>query len=790
MEFFYGAFTSEWEAKRAAFLLEREKLQGGRSAIDDEIDDVFRRRMMGGAAASSAPASTAKPAAGRKHRLTAEGAGSRAMASRFTALASGSQPAVVKMASYGGAARVGAMVDYVSREGSVDVENERGEILAGRDELSRVRGDWDHLLSDRAESRDIGSFTLAVSSLNGETDEARHGAVRDMLSSAFGDRSFAYAVEQEARGGAVVRGVVVLRSGQGERLTGDNKASEIIQSRLEKAQDGAFASARIGFDGHGNGVDYGTAKLRALVERNHGNVFSDKGEPIREADAAGAIVQKQWRKELHSRKSRDVMHLIISARAGTDADAFRNAAREFLAEQFGSAGHRYVFALHDPESDPKAAEAGGKRPHVHAHAIVTMKSDFGDRIATSPQVFKEWRETLAAKAREQGIAMEMSDRRETAAPPAYTNNQVRPVNRDGRTEHEGTSEPAHRRYESKRRGQVSHSRSERSRSYTIRVKQEWGELAKASGDRQVRSFAEIVVSRLETAPSEQAAQDVGEVIRPDFGSNIRANMVMLQELMKEGSEMADMNRQQFETYEKKVETALFNFERTVGPEQREDFDHIATAARELVNVHREQVSLQEERDASTQVDERGLDPNQQWDEAVNKHGRDIVERGNDALIDVEMASQAVDRAEMAGNDTSGARAAYEREIERAAQIAANGNTYVREVAQKDEVLSAAVERADAEAATKTNAAAAGDRQDPSDTRERDADEDRHTIERNERETQALHEQVRAAGDRDKGAERASSDRNREDVRADPAQQRIPRQDEIQRQRNDQDDYER
>jgi hypothetical protein len=790
MEFFFGAFTSEWEAKRAAFLLEREKLQSGRSAIDEEVDEVFRRRMMGGAAASSVPASSAKPASARKHRAVTGGGGSRGMASRFTALASGSQPAVVKMASYGGAARVGAMVDYVSREGSVEVENERGELLSGRDELARVRGDWDHLLSDRAESRDIGSFTLAVSSLNGETNEAKHDSARDMISSAFGDRSFAYAIEQEGRGGAIVRGVVVLRSGQGERLTGDEKASGIIQQRLEQAQDGAFVGARISFDGHGNGVDYGTAKLRALVERNGGDVYSDKGDRIGEADAAGAMVQKEWRKELHSRKSRDVMHLIVSARAGTDAEAFRNAAREFLAEQFGSAGHRYVFALHDPDHDPKDAEAGGKRPHVHAHAIVTMKSDFGDRIATSPQVFKEWRETLAAKAREQGIAMEMSDRRETAAPPAYTNNQVRPLNRDGRTEHEGTSEPAHQRYEAKRRGQATHSRSERSRAYTVKVKQEWTQLAKASGDTQVRSFAENVVSRLETRTSELAQLNVGQVIRPDFGSNIRANMVMLQELMKEGSDMADMNRQQFETYEKKVETALFNFERTVGPEQREDFDQIASAARELVNVHREQVSLQEEREAGTQVDDRGLDPNQQWDEAVSKHGRDAVERGNEVLVDVEMASEAVDRAEMSGNDVGSARAAYEREIERAAELAASGNTYVRDVAQKDEVLAAAVERADAETGTGTNAGGTADRADPADMRERDADDDRDTVERNERETQALHEQVRTSSDRDKGAARATPDRNRDETRADPAQQRIPRQDEIQRQRNDRDDYER
>jgi hypothetical protein len=162
---------------------------------------------------------------------------------------------------------------------------------------------------------------------------------------------------------------------------------------------------RFRFDGYGNGVDYGTSRVRMLVERFEGKVWTDSGEAVESADQAGALVQKGWRGELHSRKSREVMHLIVSARAGTDAQAFRRATREFLAEQFGEHGHRYVFALHDPADDPKEAAEGGKRPHIHAHAIITMKSEHGERIQTSPAVFREWRAALAEKAREQGIAM-------------------------------------------------------------------------------------------------------------------------------------------------------------------------------------------------------------------------------------------------------------------------------------------------------------------------------------------------------------------------------------------------
>lgn len=86
----------------------------------------------------------------------------RSMEERLAAVAKGSQPAVVKLASYGGGARVGAMLNYVSRSGELKVENENGRILNGREELARIRGDWDHLFQNRAESRDIGSFSVEI----------------------------------------------------------------------------------------------------------------------------------------------------------------------------------------------------------------------------------------------------------------------------------------------------------------------------------------------------------------------------------------------------------------------------------------------------------------------------------------------------------------------------------------------------------------------------------------------------------------------------------------------------
>ena len=100
MEFFLGAFTAEWESRKAAFL---HDLSLGRRQSSDEDE----RRRRGGAAATSElwPRRRALGrSAGRQgsvHRRA-----DRPMRTRFAGLARGSQPAVVKMASFGGGARL------------------------------------------------------------------------------------------------------------------------------------------------------------------------------------------------------------------------------------------------------------------------------------------------------------------------------------------------------------------------------------------------------------------------------------------------------------------------------------------------------------------------------------------------------------------------------------------------------------------------------------------------------------------------------------------------------------
>ncbi|MDX0378230.1 conjugal transfer protein TraA [Sinorhizobium meliloti] len=800
MEIFFGAFTSEWEQRRAALL--HEMSSGGRGASAEE---EMRKRLKqlaqlgaagGGGGSGGGRGSASKGRGAPRAQVTSV---ARRMEARLAAVAKGSQPAVVKLASYGGGARVGAMLNYVSRSGELKVENENGRILDGREELARIRGDWDHLFQNRAESRDIGSFSVEIAASGIASDAALHEQVRSTLTSGFGDRRYAYAIAKNDGGSVTVQGLVVLRSEQGERLTGDPKAASIIQGRYDAGAAAGEAAAKFSFHGYGNGVEFGASRLRELVDR-HDDVRDERGQPIANEKVAGDLVQKEWRAELHSRKSRDVMHVIMSARAGTDVAAFEGAVRDFLAHQF--AGHRYVFAMHDPASDPKEVGEGGKRPHVHAHAIVAMKSDSGDRIETTPAVFREWRSVMAEKAREHGIEMEMTDRREFAAPPAFTRTQVRPVSREGRTEHVGTSEAAQARYDAKRSGRRMVARSDRSQQYIIKAQKSWQKVALAGGDRQTVAYATQHREYLEAGLSRAQTETSGTVLRADFGSNFRINLATLQETVLEGQELREMSRAEFETYEKKVETALFKLERSVSADDRADFDEVAGLARDFVNQKRELVDLYEQRKEA--LAEQGGEaprseprepPNDEWDAAVAKHGEAVVEAGNEAMIEIEHYREGLDRieaGEFSADRKEGIQAGLNQALERAAQLAIKGNSYVRDVAEQDPGLKRAIEqeenKSDRPEEVKGKAASSAETVDGQQRDLRAEEEDLQPIDAAA--ARAAHEPATTVDATNRlqdrlNKDRAAVQRDGETTRTDPAQQHIPQLEELEREQIEQ-----
>lgn len=698
MEFFPGAFEKEWERRRAMLVHEMQIGQFDKSDWDEPRRGGAARPPDEGARGLG----RARRRGGSQPRRSREGAGStgRSMRTRFAALARGSQPAVVKLASYGGGARAGAMMSYTSRGGELAVENERGERVLGRDALAEQRAEWEHLFDNRAASRDLGVFHVSIdpSVLDSNVDQDEQ--LREVLRSGFGERRFVYATRERSDGELHVSGVVVLRDGSGERLTGDRKAAEIVQQRYGDSDAGRDIDARFRFRSYGNGVEWGTARVRELVASAGGEVRDETGRLIGDATQAGDLVQKEWRKELHSRKGRDVMHLIVSARAGTDAAAFESAVREFLGDQF--AGYRYVFAVHDPALDPKEMAEGGKRPHIHAHAIVTMRSETGERIVTSPQLFREWRSLMAEKAREQGIDMELTDRRELASAPAYSRNQVRPVNYRDRTEHVGTSDAAHARYQAKRSNEINLAATGRSRQYTARAAEAWKDLAAAETGGSEGTFARLQAARME------GMTDINQTDHAFEGEAVhavknKANMIEIYQLMNgEDGQMREMTRPEFEAYEKRVEAVLASVERSLEPSEQADFDEVAAAARELVDIRREYLEVTEQQSDRARDelphdsrDERPDRYDADWDSAVARHGRDAVEVANEVLVEVEHYREGLSRIE-AGELPRSYGASYQeglaREVNRAAEMAVDGdNQYMREVAKSDQELQRAIE---------------------------------------------------------------------------------------------------
>ena len=237
MEILPGAFEKEWERRRAMLMHEmqlgqvdrsdwNEPRRGGVARIGNEGLGGFgraRRRQDGG---------------GARWSRGGAGAAGRSLRTRFGALARGSQPAVVKLASYGGGARTGAMMSYTSRGGVLAVENERGERVLGRDALTEQRAEWEHLFDHRAASRDLGVFHVSIDAASLSSDVDQDDQLREILRSGFGDRRFVYAARERSDGELRVSGVVVLRDRSGERLTGDRKAAEIVQQRYDDTKAG------------------------------------------------------------------------------------------------------------------------------------------------------------------------------------------------------------------------------------------------------------------------------------------------------------------------------------------------------------------------------------------------------------------------------------------------------------------------------------------------------------------------------------------------------------------------
>jgi hypothetical protein len=375
-------------------------------------------------AASTRPASSSSlPAIG------GEGTATRSPLLSKANLATGSQAAMVKLASYGsGPARAAALLNYQSHKGKLTLERQDGTMIVGGREVADVAASWEG--SNRAPSNDVMSFKIRID--GPMTPEAAQTGLQRAL------KGHDYAWTFAHDGAAAHIGVVMAAAsserddkGRLERVYGNDRSINGLHDRLEAALGWPNAFSEPRWD---HSVEGATTALARLTRGGEIEAFTPDGRALREEtnriwearlSAAGRSapdnlnpsleIAKSWAPNMRSRSPRDFAHVIFSAKPGADKQAFMDAARVTLAKEF--AGHEYVFVMHT------------NRDHIHVHAAVRLTRSDGERLDPKIQHFARWRETLAHEARQRHIPMEAVRRFDQAHVPAYKLKDVRMVER-------------------------------------------------------------------------------------------------------------------------------------------------------------------------------------------------------------------------------------------------------------------------------------------------------------------------------------------------------------------------
>ncbi|NTA59881.1 relaxase/mobilization nuclease domain-containing protein [Agrobacterium tumefaciens] len=400
-----------------------------RSSLDDELR---KRRSGGGGGGASAGrssldhsrASTATPAAPVVR----------------SAIASGSQPAVVKLVSFAaGQSRIGALLNYQSRSGEVSAEDDAGQRLEGGSWVQDIADEWSEE-EGRQPSKDVLRLSILVPADRFPTDDELGGALKRALA---GHR-IAWRSENEGDG---VR-IELVMSAAARKQPGQASPARIFDNRkslagLGNAIGAAFGDgAHVDVHGFAHGVE-GVARYLGQIRKGGRHdlqsVRMDRAgrfvaDVVLSGPTAAVAEARDWKRDLRSQERRDVAHIVLSVKPGTSKDGFVAASRAMLAREFE--GHRYVFALHED------------RDHLHVHAVVKMRAETGERLHPKIQDFKRWRETLAQEARERNIPMDAASRFERANPPGFKMRDVRRLERGEATE------STRRRVERVRHGEV------------------------------------------------------------------------------------------------------------------------------------------------------------------------------------------------------------------------------------------------------------------------------------------------------------------------------------------------
>ncbi|RTL81052.1 MAG: hypothetical protein EKK29_18665 [Hyphomicrobiales bacterium] len=387
-------------------------------------------------------------------------------------LAAGSQAAVVKLASYGsGSARAASLLNYQSDKGQLTLEREDGTLVTGKAAVDDLAAHW---RDDDAREPSNDIFRISL------TSEGRLGPeeVRVGLAVALDGHRYAWRLEERADSTlvdlvAVAAGARKGEYGKKERIYANAKSLRCFRDKIEDAfgRDVDF-SAPV----WAHGVEGATTQLAALTkagavpaetdagmsledaaDRHFAKQPSNANRPKPENCNPALEIAKTWRPAMRSSSPRDFAHVILSAKPGTDKEAFMDAARATLAREFK--GHEYVFVMHT------------NRQHIHVHAAVRLTSAGGEKLHPGIQDFNRWRQTLAEEARERQIPMEAVRRFDQAHAPAYKLKDAKMVER------RIAPESVRRRVERVQNREIHRPTREEGRRRAAEAASEWKSLA-------------------------------------------------------------------------------------------------------------------------------------------------------------------------------------------------------------------------------------------------------------------------------------------------------------------------
>ena len=454
--------------------------------------------------------------------------------SRASALSSGSQAAVVKMVSTGGGrGAAAAMVTYNSREAKEALERETGELVRSLDEQKAMLDEWEAFFDKREPSKDVLSVNVAFDRLLGE-DERR--AFSEAVGAHYAQQRLVFGFGEDEHGHSRFVAVLSVASAKTGRVKSTPHALDQLQRDVAERLGQGEIEGHFAFRAPSHGVRGVEEHLRAALEMVP-SLQGRKDAHVEAANAGSAAIQ--WERSLRSYGGRDVMHLVISSKAGTDEKAFVEAARDFLGSQFGN--HKYAFALHGPNDSSVDKRSGASKAtdHVHVHAMIVMKGMDGKRLDPNIADFKKWRESIAFHAREHGIDMVATRRVENVNAPSFSKAE------DELVKSKRAAPKTIAKVEAKRKGEAVYPSTARGQVSAMAGRQALRQViedSRAGGNNSVELAAARLAKRHdecfrglrgETSRARQDASGVAGLI-----SRLQSIVIMLQSGKEEGYSMA------------------------------------------------------------------------------------------------------------------------------------------------------------------------------------------------------------------------------------------------------------